>query len=162
MVSEWKEYLWDVPEERVALWSHCQTLFIRYSFPAMQVRKRLGNSRHHKNIFLYVILCCMLFTGFITFNFLFSYFFHMFRFFWDRGCSGVVVRQSNGLTVHLLPQSVVVTTMTLTELLYVFQAGLFFLKHAESAEKDISAKELHELLLLSLQWLSGMITLSHP
>lgn len=77
MVSEWKEYLWDVQEERVALWSHCQTLFIRYSFPAMQ-------------------------------------------------------------------------------------AGLFFLKHAESAEKDIPAKELHELLLLSLQWLSGMITLSHP
>ncbi|KZV20985.1 hypothetical protein F511_38482 [Dorcoceras hygrometricum] len=77
MVSEWKEYLWDVPDERVALWSHCQTLFVRYSFPAMQ-------------------------------------------------------------------------------------AGLFFLRHAESAEKDIPAKELHELLLLSLQWLSGMITLSHP
>ncbi|XP_024032136.1 uncharacterized protein LOC21400717 isoform X2 [Morus notabilis] len=77
MVAEWKEFLWDVPEERVALWSHCQTLFIRYSFPALQ-------------------------------------------------------------------------------------AGLFFLKHAEAAEKDLPARELHELLLLSLQWLSGMITLMNP
>ncbi|KAL6583192.1 hypothetical protein OROMI_005270 [Orobanche minor] len=77
MVAEWKEFLWDVPEERAALWSHCQTLFIRYSFPAMQ-------------------------------------------------------------------------------------AGQFFLKHAEAAEKDIPARELHEILLLALQWLSGMITLSNP
>ncbi|XP_057774546.1 uncharacterized protein LOC130993606 isoform X2 [Salvia miltiorrhiza] len=77
MVAEWKEFLWDIPEERVALWSHCQTLFIRYSFPALQ-------------------------------------------------------------------------------------AGQFFLKHAEAAEKDISARELHEILLLALQWLSGMITLSNP
>ncbi|KAM6563640.1 hypothetical protein CsatB_023638 [Cannabis sativa] len=77
MVAEWKEFLWDVPEERVALWGHCQTLFIRYSFPALQ-------------------------------------------------------------------------------------AGLFFLKHAEAVEKDLPARELHELLLLSLQWLSGMITLSSP
>ncbi|GAB2283200.1 hypothetical protein Dimus_017727 [Dionaea muscipula] len=77
MVAEWKEFLWDVPEERVALWGHCQTLFIRYSFPALQ-------------------------------------------------------------------------------------AGLFFLKHAEDVEKDIPPRELHELLLLSLQWLSGMITQSHP
>ncbi|KAM7262326.1 hypothetical protein ACFE04_021403 [Oxalis oulophora] len=75
LVAEWKEFLWDVPEERVALWSHCQTLFIRYSFPALQ-------------------------------------------------------------------------------------AGLFFLKHAEAVEKDIPARELHELLLLSLQWLSGMISQS--
>lgn len=37
MVAEWKEFLWDVPEERVALWRHCQNLFIRYSFPALQV-----------------------------------------------------------------------------------------------------------------------------
>lgn len=37
MVAEWKEFLWDVPEERVALWAHCQTLFVRYSFPASQV-----------------------------------------------------------------------------------------------------------------------------
>lgn len=37
MVAEWKEFLWDVPEERIALWSHCQTLFLRYSFPALQV-----------------------------------------------------------------------------------------------------------------------------
>ncbi|GLT61213.1 hypothetical protein SLA2020_339350 [Shorea laevis] len=77
MVAEWKEFLWDVPEERIALWGHCQTLFIRYSFPALQ-------------------------------------------------------------------------------------AGLFFLKHAEAVEKDLPARELHELLLLSLQWLSGMITMSNP
>ncbi|KAE7998209.1 hypothetical protein FH972_002775 [Carpinus fangiana] len=77
MVVEWKEFLWDVPEERIALWGHCQTLFIRYSFPALQ-------------------------------------------------------------------------------------AGLFFLKHAEAVEKDLPARELHELLLLSLQWLSGMITMSNP
>ncbi|KAL5555832.1 hypothetical protein UlMin_038068 [Ulmus minor] len=77
MVAEWKEFLWDVPEERIALWGHCQTLFIRYSFPALQ-------------------------------------------------------------------------------------AGLFFLKHAEAVEKDLPARELHELLLLTLQWLSGMITLSNP
>lgn len=77
MVAEWKEFLWDVPEERVALWTHCQTLFIRHAFPASQ-------------------------------------------------------------------------------------AGLFFLKHAEVAEKDLPVRELHELLLLSLQWLSGMITQSNP
>ncbi|GMH24506.1 hypothetical protein Nepgr_026349 [Nepenthes gracilis] len=77
MVAEWKEFLWDVPEERVALWGHCQTLFIRYSFPALQ-------------------------------------------------------------------------------------AGLFFLKHAEVVEKDLPPRELHEMLLLSLQWLSGIITQSNP
>ncbi|XP_071689848.1 uncharacterized protein [Rutidosis leptorrhynchoides] len=77
MVAEWKAFLWDVPEERVALWGHCQTLFLRYGFPPLQ-------------------------------------------------------------------------------------AGLFFLKHAESVDKDLPPKELHELLLLSLQWLSGMITQSAP
>lgn len=77
MVAEWKEFLWDVPEERIALWGHCQTLFIRYSFPALQ-------------------------------------------------------------------------------------AGLFFLRHAEVVEKDLPAREIYELLLLSLQWLSGLTTLSHP
>ncbi|KAH7860687.1 hypothetical protein Vadar_016791 [Vaccinium darrowii] len=77
MVVEWKEFLWDVPEERVALWGHCQTLFVRYSFPALQ-------------------------------------------------------------------------------------AGLFFLKHSEAVEKDLPARELHEMLLLSLQWLSGTITQSNP
>ncbi|CAH9071176.1 unnamed protein product [Cuscuta epithymum] len=76
MVAEWKEFLWDVPEERVALWGHCQTLFLRHSFPPLQ-------------------------------------------------------------------------------------AGLFFLKHAEEAEKDLPARELHELLMFSLQWLSGMITQSN-
>ncbi|KAJ8769555.1 hypothetical protein K2173_005158 [Erythroxylum novogranatense] len=77
MVAEWKEFLWDVPEERVALWGHCQTLFIRYGFPPLQ-------------------------------------------------------------------------------------AGTFFLKHAEAVEKDIPAKELLELLFLSLQWLSGLMTVTSP
>ncbi|KAJ4966442.1 hypothetical protein NE237_018291 [Protea cynaroides] len=77
MVAEWKEFLWDVPEERSALWVHCQTLFLRFSFPALQ-------------------------------------------------------------------------------------AGSFFLKHAEAVEKDIPATELHEILLLSLQWLSGTMTQSNP
>ncbi|KAK9110552.1 hypothetical protein Sjap_018612 [Stephania japonica] len=77
MVAEWKEFLWDVPEERASLWSHCQTLFLRYSFPPLQ-------------------------------------------------------------------------------------AGLFFLKHAEAIEKLVPAKELHEMLLLSLQWLSGTMTKANP
>nr|CAD1822161.1 unnamed protein product [Ananas comosus var. bracteatus] len=77
MVAEWKEFLWDVPQERAALWGYCQALFVRYSFPALQ-------------------------------------------------------------------------------------AGLFFLKHAEAVEKEIPARELHEMLLLSLQWLSGTITQSAP
>uniref|UniRef100_A0A7N0TN62 Spatacsin C-terminal domain-containing protein n=1 Tax=Kalanchoe fedtschenkoi TaxID=63787 RepID=A0A7N0TN62_KALFE len=42
------------------------------------------------------------------------------------------------------------------------QAGLFFLKHAESMGKDLPARELHEVLLLSLQWLSGLMTQSNP
>ncbi|KAJ8447051.1 hypothetical protein Cgig2_033620 [Carnegiea gigantea] len=42
------------------------------------------------------------------------------------------------------------------------QAGLFFLKHADAMEKELPPKELHELLLLSLQWLSGMITQTSP
>lgn len=37
MVMEWKEFLWDVPEERSAIWYHCQELFIKHSFPALQV-----------------------------------------------------------------------------------------------------------------------------
>lgn len=77
MVAEWKEFLWDVPEERVALWSHCHTLFVRYSFPALQ-------------------------------------------------------------------------------------AGLFFLRHADAIEKEIPARELHEMLLFALQWLSGYITQIPP
>ncbi|KAL3527892.1 hypothetical protein ACH5RR_012548 [Cinchona calisaya] len=76
MVAECKEFLWDVPEERVALWGHCQTIFLRYSFPASQ-------------------------------------------------------------------------------------AGLFFLKQAEAVEKDLPARELHGLLLLSLQWLSGTMAQSN-
>ncbi|XP_057541426.1 uncharacterized protein LOC130820175 isoform X2 [Amaranthus tricolor] len=77
MVTEWKEFLWDVPEERVALWRHCQTLFERHSFPALK-------------------------------------------------------------------------------------AGLFFLKHAEAVEKELPPRELHGMLLLSLQWLSGIFTQSNP
>ncbi|XP_068653693.1 uncharacterized protein [Aristolochia californica] len=77
MVAEWKEFLWDVPEERAALWGHCQTLFIRHHFPSLQ-------------------------------------------------------------------------------------AGLFFLRHAETVEKDIPARELHEMLLLALQWLSGSINQINP
>ncbi|KAG9456856.1 hypothetical protein H6P81_001364 [Aristolochia fimbriata] len=77
MVVEWKEFLWDVPEERAALWGHCQTLFIRHHFPALE-------------------------------------------------------------------------------------AGLFFLRHAETVEKDIPARELHEMLLLALQWLSGSINQINP
>lgn len=37
MVTEWKELLWDVREERAALWSHCQSLFIRHSYPPIRV-----------------------------------------------------------------------------------------------------------------------------
>lgn len=37
MVAEFKEFLWDVAEERTALWSHCQRLFVRDSLPALQV-----------------------------------------------------------------------------------------------------------------------------
>lgn len=47
-------------------------------------------------------------------------------------------------------------------LLNLLQAGLFFLRHAEAVEKDLPAREIYELLLLSLQWLSGLTTLSHP
>eukprot|EP01018_Ginkgo_biloba_P020370 Gb_30364 [translate_table: standard] len=77
MVSEWKEFLWDVPEEQAALWGHCQALFIKYSFPPLQ-------------------------------------------------------------------------------------AGMFFLKHAEAIDKEVPASELHGMLLLSLQWLSGSMTQSDP
>lgn len=77
MVAEWKEFLWDIPQERAALWGHCQSLFMRYSFPPLK-------------------------------------------------------------------------------------AGLFFLKHAEAVGKEIPAQELHEILLLSLQWLSGTMTKSSP
>ncbi|KAF0916073.1 hypothetical protein E2562_000693 [Oryza meyeriana var. granulata] len=77
MVAEWKEFLWDIPQERAALWGHCQSLFMKYSLPPLQ-------------------------------------------------------------------------------------AGLFFLKHAEAVGKEIAARELHEILLLSLQWLSGTITNSSP
>lgn len=48
------------------------------------------------------------------------------------------------------------------QLSFGLQAGLFFLKHAEKLEKDLPAKELLEMLLLSLQWLSGIITQSNP
>jgi hypothetical protein len=37
MVAEWREFLWDIPEERVALWKHCHELFVRHSLPSLQV-----------------------------------------------------------------------------------------------------------------------------
>lgn len=77
MVTEWREFLWDIPEERIALWNHCQALFIRHSLPSLQ-------------------------------------------------------------------------------------AGLFFLKHAEGVEQEIPPSELHGMLLLALQWLSGSITNTSP
>ncbi|KAL3688215.1 hypothetical protein R1sor_014524 [Riccia sorocarpa] len=77
MVTEWKELLWDVPEERVALWNHCQALFTMHAFPAIR-------------------------------------------------------------------------------------AGKFFLKHADAVEAAVSSTELHNILLLALQWLSGSITNTSP
>ncbi|KAG6556016.1 hypothetical protein Mapa_001956 [Marchantia paleacea] len=77
MVTEWRELLWDVPEERVALWNHCQALFTMHAFPALR-------------------------------------------------------------------------------------AGKFFLKHADAVEAEVSSTELHNILLLALQWLSGSITNTSP
>ena len=37
MVAEWREFLWDIPEERVALWKHCHDLFLKHSLPSHQV-----------------------------------------------------------------------------------------------------------------------------
>lgn len=42
------------------------------------------------------------------------------------------------------------------------QAGMFFLKHAEAIEKDVPALELHGMLLLALQWLSGSMNQAIP
>lgn len=50
MVVEWKEYLWDVPEERAALWGHCQALFLRYSFPPLQVLSFSNNTFLAENV----------------------------------------------------------------------------------------------------------------
>ncbi|CAM6098196.1 unnamed protein product [Calypogeia fissa] len=77
MVAEWKDVLWDIPEERVALWNHCQALFTMHAFPALK-------------------------------------------------------------------------------------AGEFFLKHADALEPELSSSELHNILLVALQWLSGSITNSAP
>ncbi|MCO5599510.1 hypothetical protein L7F22_053616 [Adiantum nelumboides] len=77
MVAEWREFLWDLKEERIGLWSHCQSLFLKHSLP---------------------------------------------------------------------PQ----------------QAGMFFLKHAEALEQELPPSELHGILLLALQWLSGSITDTPP
>ncbi|XP_024514946.1 spatacsin [Selaginella moellendorffii] len=77
MVAEWKELLWDVPEQRAALWRHCQALFTKHSYPPLK-------------------------------------------------------------------------------------AGMFFLKHAEDIEQHGLPAELHAVLLLALQWLSGSITGSAP
>ncbi|CAK9198622.1 unnamed protein product [Sphagnum troendelagicum] len=77
MVAEWKELLWDVPEERSAVWGHCQSLFIRHGFPPLQ-------------------------------------------------------------------------------------AGKFFLRHADAVVGEFPKSELHGILLLALQWLSGSFTNSTP
>uniref|UniRef100_A9U2Z6 Predicted protein n=1 Tax=Physcomitrium patens TaxID=3218 RepID=A9U2Z6_PHYPA len=77
MVEEWKELLWDVPEEHAALWGHCQALFMRHSYPPLQ-------------------------------------------------------------------------------------AGLFYLKHANAVEGQVPTTELHSILLLALQWLSGSFNNSSP
>ncbi|KAG0619567.1 hypothetical protein M758_4G148600 [Ceratodon purpureus] len=77
MVEEWKELLWDVPEERAALWGHCQALFTRHSYPPLQ-------------------------------------------------------------------------------------AGLFYLKHANAVEGQVPTSELHSILLLALQWLSGSFNNTSP
>ena len=37
----------------------------------------------------------------------------------------------------------------------VLQAGMFFLKHADAVEGELPTSELHGILLLALQWLSG-------
>ena len=37
MVAEWREFLWDIPEERIALWKHCHELFLKHSLPSLQV-----------------------------------------------------------------------------------------------------------------------------
>ena len=44
MVTEWKELLWDVREERAALWGHCQALFTRHSYPPLRVSAPLLSS----------------------------------------------------------------------------------------------------------------------
>lgn len=64
------------------------------------------------------------------------------------------------LTCNQFIQSLKLLQVSL--LLILLQAGLFFLRHAEAVEKDLPAREIYELLLLSLQWLSGLTTLSHP
>lgn len=46
--------------------------------------------------------------------------------------------------------------------LCLFQAGKFFLKHADAVEAEVSSTELHNILLLALQWLSGSITNTSP
>lgn len=43
-----------------------------------------------------------------------------------------------------------------------FQAGTFFLKHADVVERDVSTLELQSILLLAFQWLSGSLTNSTP
>ncbi|XP_078441670.1 spatacsin carboxy-terminus protein isoform X2 [Wolffia australiana] len=74
-VAEYKEFLWDIAEERSALWGHIHGLFVHNSLPALQ-------------------------------------------------------------------------------------AGNFFLRHAQALEKEITTREVHEILILSLQWLSGMMNQS--
>lgn len=68
MVAEWKEFLWDVPEERVALWGHCQTLFIRYSFSSLQVYLSVL-ATVNEGIIILAILLASVFKGSIVISF---------------------------------------------------------------------------------------------
>ncbi|CAB4299350.1 unnamed protein product [Prunus armeniaca] len=102
MVAEWKEFLWDVPEERIALWGHCQTLVI--NIPSLLTG---SFSLYLKHLLTKIHLWCL-----VSMN-------------W-------------------------------------FPGWVIFPQTCRSFGKDLPARELHELLLLSLQWLSGMITLASP
>lgn len=45
---------------------------------------------------------------------------------------------------------------------FVTQAGLFYLKHANAVEGQVPTSELHSILLLALQWLSGSLNSTSP
>lgn len=84
-----------------------------------------------------------------------------------RGCSSDILSHLyrynyNNLTQAAIKDAKLGSELSFSSLHGLLQAGQFFLKHAETLEKDLPAKELHELLLLSLQWLSGVITASAP
>jgi hypothetical protein len=45
---------------------------------------------------------------------------------------------------------------------FMIQAGLFYLKHANAVEGQVPTSELHSILLLALQWLSGSLNNTAP